>query len=86
LAGYSGKDGSSIKNAIKILGARDEIEGIRAEYQWLAEKFGEQGKGFTLEMQSLVDDGRRKYDRMDIMLADGTRKTIYFDITDFFGK
>ena len=86
MAGYSVNGGSSTKDAIKIVGARDEMEGIRAEYQWLAEKFGEQGKGFTLERQSLLDEGRRRYDRMDIMLADGTRKTIYFDITDFFGK
>jgi len=61
------------------------MEGIRAEYQWMSDKFGEQGKCFTLEMQSLVEKGKRQYDRMDIRLADGTRKTIYFGITDFFG-
>lgn len=37
-------------------------------------------------MQSTVGEDGRDYDKMDIRLASGEETTIYFDITDFYGK
>ena len=86
MAKYSGKDGSSLDKAIRIEGARNESEGLAAEYAWLAQEFGVQEKDWTLVMQSLMHDKGRSYDQMIVKIADGTEKEIYFDITDFFGK
>lgn len=37
---YKGGDGSSKQESIVILGAKDEIEGVGAEYDYLESKFG----------------------------------------------
>jgi len=73
------KSGESIEKAIIV-------ESIAAEYEYLERKFGERGKNWELDTQSLVKKGNKYYDRIDLKLSDGTRKTIYFDITAFFGK
>lgn len=84
--------GDSIKNAIKIIGARNECAGIRAEYEYLSQKFGERDKDWKLGDQScfnvynLEEKNEKIYDKMYITLSDGTKKTIYFDITEYFGK
>ena len=36
---YAGGDGSSIRQAIVIIGAEDNIAGVRAEYSWLLKQF-----------------------------------------------
>jgi hypothetical protein len=44
------------------------------------------GKDWNLKLQSLVQNEGKFYDRMDLIFSDGSEKTIYFDITKFFGK
>lgn len=73
------KTGNLINNAIKI-------ESVPAEYEYLSKKFGEINKDWELESQTLVERDKKYCDKMDIILFSGTRKTIYFDITDFYGK
>ena len=79
-------DGSSMENAIQILGANNSFEGMQAEYQYLSDKFGVRGTDWNLDMQSLAEDKGKRYDVMMVDLKDGTKLSIYFDITDFFGK
>ncbi len=86
MAEYIEKNGESIQDAIVILNVTSHFEGITAEYEYIERKFGIRGKDWELEMQSLVIEGDKFYDRMELKLFDGTRKTIYFDITSFFGK
>ena len=83
---YSGGDGSSKEKAIIITGAANSMEGIAAEYQYLADKYGARGTGWNLEMQSLMQDKGKSYDLMRILLKDGTKIDLFFDITEFFGK
>lgn len=78
---YAGGNGSSIENAVVILGA-DEMSGVRAEYSWLDKHF----PGWKGENQSLLSQKGKDYDVMDFTLPDGSKHTIYFDITDYFGK
>ncbi|NTV27674.1 MAG: hypothetical protein HGA93_03200, partial [Methanothrix sp.] len=61
-------------------------EGIDAEYYYLEKRFGKRGTDWNLDQQSLVNEDGANYDAMDITLSDGSKQTIYFDITDFFGK
>jgi hypothetical protein len=79
---YAGGDGSSIEKAI-IIRAKNSHAGVRAEYDWLMQKF----PGFKRVLQSLLTPGDGKaYDEIVIDTADGRRLEIYFDISAFFGK
>lgn len=83
---FSNNSGDSKEHAVKIFGAENELDGIQAEYLYLNQLFGEQGKTWTLVMQSLLidKDSTRVYDRMDIELPGRKEKTIYFDITELY--
>lgn len=77
--------GLSIENPVVVSGD-SEFEGIDREYQLLEEKYGERGREWQLERQSLVSKNVRHYDKMDIVLKNGTKETVWFDITAFFGR
>lgn len=78
---YSGGDGSSLEHAIIIAGARDAISGVEAEGTWLEQRY----PGFHQKQQSLLSSSGKYYDEIKITTREG-HKTVYFDITDFFGK
>ena len=57
-----------------------------SEYVYLNAKYGLRGLDWELVQQALLTENGREYDQMDLKLFDGTEKTLYFDITEFFGK
>ncbi|MBI5857337.1 MAG: hypothetical protein HZB42_06775 [Sphingobacteriales bacterium] len=79
-ATHSEKDGSSYEKAI-VINEKSEGPGIAAEYKWLRENY----PGYKLISQSLNGKDGKKYDIMAIETRDGEKKTIYFDITKYFG-
>ena len=79
---FSGGDGSSIKQAVIITETANVKTGVRAEYVWLHEHY----PGYRLRVQRLRHEGGRYYDEMRIITADGKSRTVFFDITSFFGK
>ena len=79
------KIGNSIDDAIPIH-VTNEVEGISAEYQYIALIFGVRNKDWKTLHQDLMTKFGHHYDRITILLKDGTEKDIYFDITEFFGK
>jgi len=83
---FSNNSGESFEDAIVILNAKTDSEGVDSEYHYLEERFGKRGVDWDLDQQYLSDAGDRYYDVMDIALSGGRKLTIYFDITDFFGK
>ena len=50
------------------------------------EKFGRRNVDWNLVRQSVLQQQGKVYDRMDLDLKDGSRKTVFFDIGEFFGK
>ncbi len=78
---YEGGDGTSMKNAI-IIKAPDNGTGVIGEYEWIRKNH----PSWKLLKQSLIKDSGKIYDRLDFMTSDGSQKSIYFDITNFFGK
>jgi hypothetical protein len=70
-----------MEKAVVIKGAKDEEAGVAAESAWMEQKF----PGFVKGTQALMNSGGKSYDRIEITTREG-KKTIYFDITDFFGK
>lgn len=79
---YRGGDGSSMEQAV-IIRAPNHVAGIDAEYYWARKNH----PTWSQRTQALVagDDGKQ-YDIIDYITPEGKTITIYFDITDFFGK
>jgi hypothetical protein len=83
---FGGGPGDTIERAVVIRGAPDSNLGVEAEYRYLAQKYGRPRTDWQLIGQGLVEAGDCFYDEMHIRLADGTERTVFFDITEFFGK
>jgi hypothetical protein len=78
---YAGGDGSSYAEAV-IVKAANEDDGVSAEYYWLAQRY----PGCKRGQQSSIEQKGKMYDLLEITTAKGEKKTVYFDITDFYGK
>src|SRR5262245_19560383 len=83
---YSGGDGETMEEAVIIQGANNDLVGTLAEFQWLAEEFGQKDVDWRLETHSHGRMNEKEIDTIVLRLASGTRKTIYFDVTESFGK
>ena len=77
----SDEEGGSFETAV-VIQASSEFEGIMMEYQWLDEHYpGYEGLG-----QAVTFENGKPYDLFFIRTADGVEKTVYFDISSFYGK
>ena len=81
---FVGGDGSSMHAAIVIKGAKGEQDGTAAEYKYLDLLLPD--VSHTVRSQALLEDAGRSFDRLDVELAGGKSMTVFFDITDYFGK
>jgi hypothetical protein len=79
---YSGGQGDRLETAIVIEGALTEPTGVKAEYVYVARHL----PGWAVCGQALVNPGSRVYDQLDLADATGKRRSIFFDITSWFGK
>jgi len=81
-----GKSGETMEEALIILEVENPSLGVRYEYVYLRDKYGERDIDWKLISQSLYKKNGKIYDLLKIELSDGSKKSIYFDITDFFGR
>lgn len=79
---FEGGDGSSMEKAIILKGASSSLGGVPAEYEWIRDNL----PGCKVRMQSFNKRENKMYDVMICSCSDGRTETVYFDITDFFGK
>ena len=79
---FQGGNGSSLKDAIIILGAPSESAGVDAEHMYLSRHF----PGSAVVQQALLHQAGKVFDRLEIRTAANASTVVYFDITDFFGK
>jgi hypothetical protein len=77
---YAGGNGATQQQAIRIVGARGEPDGVHAEYVWIRKN----KPGCANLGQSLIQ-GKRVYDLLELNCG-GVRQRVYFDITGYFGK
>jgi hypothetical protein len=75
------RDGSSYEKAI-VIKEKSEYTGVDAEYTWLKQNY----PGYKLKGQSINRYNSKPYDVLDILTAEGEEKSIYFDISNFYGK
>jgi len=73
--------GSSFDTAILLDGAKNELSGVEAENAYVAAHY----PGWHQNVQALLNNNGRVYDRIDIVSPKGEPKSLYFDITDWFG-
>lgn len=77
---FAGGDGTSPDQAVIVL-AETEDEGIDLEHHWTFDHYGR----FRKVGGALASADGRHFDVITVELADHTEKTIYFDITAFYG-
>jgi hypothetical protein len=78
---FAGGDGTALDRAV-IVTAPDENVGVAALYGWIGKNYpGSKAAGQT----TVIQQGRY-FDAIDIVTAGKERRTLYFDITSFFGK
>ena len=83
---YSNHDGKSFETAIVITGAKTAPIGVNAEYDYVALKLGVENIDWKLIQQSLFNDENGNYDVLEVETKEGTIKTFYFNIAEFFDK
>ena len=83
---FSGGPGDTTATAVVISGAPNSRVGIDAEYYYLMKKIGQPQVDWKLKRQSVLREKGKVYDRMEIELKEGGKKSVFFDITEFFGK
>ncbi|MGN6181493.1 MAG: hypothetical protein ACTHNW_20085 [Mucilaginibacter sp.] len=74
-------DGSSFDKAI-VINETHERQGVDAEYIWIAKTY----PGAKNNSQALVMHNNKSYDILHITTARGKAISVYFDISNFFGK
>jgi hypothetical protein len=83
---FSGGPGDTLETAVVITGAANSIAGIAAETKYLEKRFGRHNRDWELTRKATFQKDDNYFDRVDIELKNHTTKTIFFDITKFFGK
>ncbi len=79
-----GGQGDTLETAIIIKGAADSSIGVAVEWAILHQIFGQKNKDWMFEGQSLHELNGHGYDLMRLALSDGSKRMIYFDVTDFY--
>ena len=83
---FSENSGQSIEDAIIIMNATGEEDGVGSEYYYLEKRFGDAVRWGQISQSLVEDEEGRSYDVLEVPLTSGETVTIYFDITDFYGK
>jgi hypothetical protein len=78
---YSGGDGTTLQSAV-IIEAASDLAATHAEYAWVREHLS----GAKVGRQSLLSRDQHTYDVLEVTLADGSRRSYYFDISKTLGK
>jgi hypothetical protein len=78
--------GDSIADPVVVIGAKNSIEGVSSEYDYLQQRFGEKDKDWFFISQKLLNENEKFYDKLTLELKDKSKIDIYFDISAFFHK
>lgn len=81
---FEGGPGDMIATAVFIRGAPTHSVRVNAEYHYLTQQYGTRDVDWQLERQELIQTTDRTYDKMEVMLSDGSQKVVFFDITESF--
>jgi len=74
--------GTTPETAIVLPSIADEFHGVVAEHAYIAAHF----PTWHIEYQAHLTQHDRDYDLIGMVKPDRAKVTVYFDITDWFGK
>ena len=67
-----------------VIDANNIHEGIDKENEYLEERFGEEGKDWKRDHQSMMAVDGKAYEKFRLLFPDGDTTEIYFDLTPCF--
>lgn len=82
----TGGPGDTLQTAIVIKKTPRGLSAAGAEYVLLGKWFGERQKQWTLKSQTLLQQEGRTYDAYEVVLADGSEKRLFFDVTEWLSR
>lgn len=82
----TGGPGDTVQTAIVIKKTPRGLSAAGAETMLLRKWFGERDKNWTLARQAMMQVDGRTYDTYDVVLADGSERRLYFDVTDWLSR
>lgn len=85
MVSYSGS-GKSLTDPIMIHDVDNHTDAMNAEYAYLRKEYGVRDVDWKLVIQSLITVGTKYIDQLEIELADGQKLTVFFDISEHWGK
>ena len=74
--------GLAVEDSVVLEGVSGELDGVAAEHVHTDKHY----PAWTWRTQALMRNGGRVYDVIEMSGPGGETKSIYFDITDWFGK
>lgn len=81
---YAGGSGESAVEAVVIKGVKKKSDVVAAEYQFITQKHGERGSGWSLIGQTVVREENKLFEVIEIKVGDASgRRIYYFDVTEF---
>ena len=82
----TGGPGHSPQTAIVIKKTPRGLSAAGAEHMLLEKWYGKRGAAWTLARQDLVQADGKTYDVYDVVLNDGSARTLYFDVTEWLNR
>jgi hypothetical protein len=82
----TGGPGDTLQTAIVIKKTPRGLSAAGAETMLLKKWFGERNKDWTMKRQAMTQVDGRTYDTYEVVLADGTERRLYFDVTDWLSR
>ena len=82
----TGGPGDTLQTAIAIRKTPRGLSAAGAEHMLLRKWFGERDKSWTLTRESMLQVDGRTYDTYEVVLADGSERRLYFDVTEWLSR
>jgi hypothetical protein len=79
----TGGPGDTLQTAIVIKKTPRGLSAAGAETMLLKKWFGERNTDWTMKRQEMTQVDGRTYDAYEVVLADGSERRLYFDVTDW---
>ena len=81
---YSNDSGESFETPVRIAGIESPHEAMAAEYRYITNRFGTRGKDWYLMRQTLLTEGNKIVDVVEIQLHNSSQsRCVYFDASNF---
>jgi hypothetical protein len=83
----SGGNGESYDSAVVLYGGKDHAAAVESEHKFIAKLWGEMCKDWKITEQTMVTEGKKSYDMVQVdVMGLGEKHFYYFDITWYAKK